>query len=196
MEGPASRTTAAAHSLDVLLVRKRIHRLPGLVFVGAAVLAYGKLWGGALGWGASLVSISVTFFFFLGGGAATLMRLNLAVPNGTMMQAETYNKLFTLHRTTLYLLGLAASAYTALLLVEAVGLWNAKRWAEYLTFFELATLVPYETYEMALGVSALKIFTLVVNLAILIYLLIAHRLFGLRGGVRAAFSDALDAVLG
>jgi len=38
VEGPASRTTAAAHSLDVLLVRKRIHRLPGLVFVGAMLL--------------------------------------------------------------------------------------------------------------------------------------------------------------
>ena len=98
------------------------------------------------------------------------------------------NKLFTLHRTTLYLLALAASGYTAVLLLEAVGLWNAKRWAEYLTFAELATLVPYETYELSLSVSGLKLLTLAVNLAILLYLLLAHRLFGLRGGVRAALA--------
>jgi len=98
------------------------------------------------------------------------------------------NKLFTLHRTTLYLLGAAASAYTAILLLEAIGLWNAKRWAEYLTFFELATLVPYEVYELVLSVSGLKVFTLAVNLAILLYLLFAHRLFGFRGGARAALA--------
>jgi len=98
------------------------------------------------------------------------------------------NKLFTLRRTTLYLLGLAASAYTAVLLLEAVGLWNARRWAEYLTFAELATLLPYELYELSLSVSPLKALTLAINLAILLYLLIAHRLFGLRGGARAAMA--------
>lgn len=98
------------------------------------------------------------------------------------------NKLFTLHRATLYLLGLAASAYTALLLIEAVGLWGAKRWAEYLTLAELTTLVPFEIYELYGGVSPLKLLTLAINLAILFYLLIAHRLFGIRGGVRAALA--------
>ncbi len=41
--------------------------------------------------------ISITFFFFLGGAAATLMRLELMTPGGDVVQAETYNKLFTLH---------------------------------------------------------------------------------------------------
>jgi uncharacterized membrane protein (DUF2068 family) len=98
------------------------------------------------------------------------------------------NKLFTLHRSTLYLLALAASAYTAVLLLEAIGLWNAKRWAEYLTFAELAVLVPIEVYELAGGISPLKALTFAINLAILLYLLIAHRLFGLRGGARAALA--------
>jgi uncharacterized membrane protein (DUF2068 family) len=96
------------------------------------------------------------------------------------------NKLFTLDRTTLYLLGLAAAAYTALLLVEAVGLWTAKRWAKYLTFAELTTLLPFEIYELYGGVSPLKLLTLAINLAIMLYLLVAHRLFGIRGGARAA----------
>jgi uncharacterized membrane protein (DUF2068 family) len=98
------------------------------------------------------------------------------------------NKLFSLKRITLYLVALAASAYTALLLVECVGLWGSKRWAEYLTFVELFTLVPFEIYELAGGVSPLKVFTLIVNLAILLYLFIGHRLFGIRGGVKAAMA--------
>jgi uncharacterized membrane protein (DUF2068 family) len=98
------------------------------------------------------------------------------------------NKLFNLRPSTLYVLALVASAYAALELIEAVGLWTARRWAEYLTVAELAVLVPLEIYELAGGVSPLKVLTLAINLAILLYLLIAHRLFGLRGGVRAALA--------
>lgn len=44
-----------------------------------------------------LYLISITFFFTLGGLAATLMRLELATPKGDLVGAETYNKLFTTH---------------------------------------------------------------------------------------------------
>ena len=40
---------------------------------------------------------SITLMFFVGGAAATLMRLELMTPQGELMQPETYNKLFTLH---------------------------------------------------------------------------------------------------
>ena len=66
-----------------------------------------------------------------------------------------------------------------------VGLWFAKRWAEYLTFIATAVLLPLEVYELTSGVSALKLVTFVVNLAIALYLLWAKRLFGLHGGNRA-----------
>ncbi len=98
------------------------------------------------------------------------------------------NKLFALRHSTLYLLGAAAAVYVALLLIECVGLWSARRWAEYLTFAELALFVPFEIYELAGTVTALKIVTLVLNLAILLYLLLVHRLFGVRGGVKAAMA--------
>ncbi len=39
---------------------------------------------------------SVTFFFFVGGTAATLMRLNLATPQG-LLQPAVYNRMFTMH---------------------------------------------------------------------------------------------------
>ena len=44
-----------------------------------------------------LYMVAITAFFFLGGAAAALMRLELATPAGDMVSAETYNKLFTIH---------------------------------------------------------------------------------------------------
>lgn len=46
---------------------------------------------------AILYLISITFFFFLGGAAAVLFRLDLMTPRGDLVQSETYNKLFTIH---------------------------------------------------------------------------------------------------
>jgi len=46
---------------------------------------------------AVLYLISVTVFFFLGGFFAMLIRLELLTPEGDLMQADTYNKVFTMH---------------------------------------------------------------------------------------------------
>jgi len=46
---------------------------------------------------AILFAISITAFFFIGGAAATLMRLELATPQGDLVSADTYNRLFTAH---------------------------------------------------------------------------------------------------
>ncbi|HEY7902751.1 MAG TPA: cytochrome c oxidase subunit I [Casimicrobiaceae bacterium] len=46
---------------------------------------------------AILYALSITFFFFIGGAAATLIRIELATPAGDLVSAETYNKLFTMH---------------------------------------------------------------------------------------------------
>lgn len=46
---------------------------------------------------AILYVISITFFFVVGGLAATLVRLELATPQGDLVGAETYNKLFSIH---------------------------------------------------------------------------------------------------
>src|SRR5881392_3436411 len=46
---------------------------------------------------AVLYMISITLFFFVGGAAAVVFRLELMTPAGDLVLAETYNKLFTLH---------------------------------------------------------------------------------------------------
>ncbi|MDQ6707106.1 MAG: cbb3-type cytochrome c oxidase subunit I, partial [Acidobacteriota bacterium] len=46
---------------------------------------------------AILYLIAVTFFFFIGGIFAVLIRLELATPAGDLVTSNTYNKLFTMH---------------------------------------------------------------------------------------------------
>ncbi len=46
---------------------------------------------------AILYLISITLMFLIGGAAATIMRIELLTPDGSLVDAETYNKLFTMH---------------------------------------------------------------------------------------------------
>jgi cytochrome c oxidase subunit 1 len=48
-----------------------------------------------------LYLFGVTFFFLLGGIYAMLIRLELVTPQGDMMTAEMYNKVFTMHGVTM-----------------------------------------------------------------------------------------------
>ena len=46
---------------------------------------------------AILYLISITFFFFIGGAFAGLIRLELLTPQPDLVSSDTYNKLFTMH---------------------------------------------------------------------------------------------------
>jgi cytochrome c oxidase subunit I len=46
---------------------------------------------------ALLYLVSITFFFFIGGAFAVAIRMELVTPGGDLVQAETYNKMFTMH---------------------------------------------------------------------------------------------------
>lgn len=92
------------------------------------------------------------------------------------------DKLFTLRTGTLREIGVALLAYALLEGIEAVGLWFAKRWAEYLTFISTSVLLPLEMYEIANRATVLKVIGFLINVAVVVYLLLRKRLFGLRGG--------------
>ena len=101
------------------------------------------------------------------------------------------DRLLNLRTGTLELVGLGLAAYALLQATEAVGLWMARRWAEYLTFVATGLFVPLEVWELTVSQTPLKVAALLINLAILAYLLWAKRLFGVRGG--AAADEALAA---
>src|SRR3954464_11085495 len=44
-----------------------------------------------------LYLVSVTLMFFVGGVAITIARLHLMTPDGALVNADNYNKLFTIH---------------------------------------------------------------------------------------------------
>src|SRR3954454_23086878 len=94
-------------------------------------------------------------------------------------------RLFSVQHGTLIKIGVVVLAYAILEGLEAVGLWLMRRWAEYLTFMATTLLLPVEIYELTHKLSVLKIVTLTLNVAVVVYLLLAKRLFGLRGGARA-----------
>jgi uncharacterized membrane protein (DUF2068 family) len=103
------------------------------------------------------------------------------------------DNLFTTSSTHLHELGAVLLVYAAVEGIEAVGLWYQRRWAEYLTFLVTTSLLPFEVYEILNRTTAFKVLAFVINVAVVIYLLIAKRLFGLRGGVAAeAAEGALD----
>jgi uncharacterized membrane protein (DUF2068 family) len=75
-----------------------------------------------------------------------------------------------LHASELRAAALFACGYGVLELVEGTGLWLDQLWAEYLTVIATSLLLPFEVYELVHRPSALKAGGIVVNLAIVVYL--------------------------
>ena len=75
-------------------------------------------------------------------------------------------------------LGLGSMIYAGLFLTEGIGLWLEKRWAEWLTVVITSSLIPIEIYEIYRHPTAIKIAVLLINIAIVAYLL--YRIRGKR----------------
>lgn len=69
------------------------------------------------------------------------------------------------------LLAVAAFAYAAIRFAEAYGLWFERRWAEWLAALGSAIYIPFVLYELARHVTWLKIGALVLNVAIVAFML-------------------------
>lgn len=74
------------------------------------------------------------------------------------------------NNTHLVWLALLAAAYSAIRFAEAYGLWNQRRWAEWLAALSGAIYIPVEIYEIYHRVGWFKITALVLNLAIVGYM--------------------------
>lgn len=87
--------------------------------------------------------------------------------------------------STLALLTFLLAAYGAVELVEGIGLWMLARWGEYFAVVATAFFMPLEIHDLAEGVTPTRALLFAINLAVLAFLLISKRLFGLRGGRQA-----------
>ena len=68
-------------------------------------------------------------------------------------------------------IGLGTFLYAGLFLTEGIGLLLRKRWAEYFTVIVTGSFIPLEIYELIHHPSALKVLVILINLAIIAYLI-------------------------
>jgi uncharacterized membrane protein (DUF2068 family) len=66
---------------------------------------------------------------------------------------------------------IGASAYSLLRFIEGYGLWHAKTWAEWLAIVSGMVYLPLEIHAVIHRQSALHIIVLVVNIAIVAYMI-------------------------
>jgi uncharacterized membrane protein len=116
-------------------------------------------------------------------------------PVGGLLNSAA-NRVAALNRDHVRNLALLALAFGLIEGMEAVGLWLERRWAEYLTVVATASLLPLEVVELAHHVTILKVIGFVVNIAVVLYLVWAKRLFGVRGGEAADDIDVEEMVAG
>src|SRR3984893_900874 len=65
--------------------------------------------------------------------------------------------------------------YAALLLTEGVGLALRKRWAEYFTVIATSSFIPLEIYEIFRHANITKVVVLLINIAVVWYLVLELR---------------------
>jgi uncharacterized membrane protein (DUF2068 family) len=103
---------------------------------------------------------------------------HVASPLGREFVQRVLTRALRLGPGKLAALGIGAWLYAALFVVEGVGLWRQRRWAEYLTIVATASFIPFEIYELVQEVSAAKATALVLNIAIVLYLVVRVRRSG------------------
>ena len=81
------------------------------------------------------------------------------------------SKLQLVHTKELKELSALGAGYAALFLTEGTGLLFRKHWAEWLTIVATSSLMPFEVYELVKEFTALRLFALLVNAAVVLYLI-------------------------
>jgi uncharacterized membrane protein (DUF2068 family) len=81
------------------------------------------------------------------------------------------SKLQLVHSKELKELSALGAAYAGLFLTEGTGLLFRKRWAEWLTIIATSSLMPIEVYELVEKFTAVRLFALLVNAAVVLYLI-------------------------
>ena len=149
--------------------------LRAIIFAGLAI----AVWRFA----ASRMSIEQAYDHALPGLRAFLSQLGFNVNHSKLLGLIQHA--FTLNTRTLTWLALAAAGYAVIEIIEAVGLWLLKRWGEYFAMIATSVGIPYEVYDLTAKVTVLRLAAFVINVALVVYLVVTKRLFGVRGGKKA-----------
>ena len=104
------------------------------------------------------------------GGVTRRISVHLGLNPAGRLVSHAIDRAHRLTVRQVTVLGVLSLGYGVLELVEGIGLWQRRRWAEHLTVIATALLIPLEVYELAHHATLLKAGGLVVNLLIVAYL--------------------------
>jgi uncharacterized membrane protein (DUF2068 family) len=136
---------------------------------GMVLIAIFKLFKAAL-----LVAAAIGAFSLLHKNVAeVLMNLlnTLHVDHDNNYLHTFVMKLGLLDDSKLKAISAGSFFYAAVLGTEGVGLLLEKRWAEYLTVIATSLLIPLEIYELVERASVGKVIVLLINIAVVVYLI-------------------------
>jgi len=119
----------------------------------------------------------------VGIGAIKLLHKDLALEVerwADILRVDPHNRYFlrlvakvlTLDPRKLRELSVGTFFYSAMDLTEGTGLLLGKRWAEYFTIITTSSFIPLEIYEVARHMSAASAIVLLLNIAVVIYLIV------------------------
>ncbi len=69
------------------------------------------------------------------------------------------------------LLAAGAAVYSAVRFIEAYGLWRERQWAEWFAALSGGIYIPFEVYELQRHATALSLSALLINMAIVAFML-------------------------
>lgn len=90
---------------------------------------------------------------------------------GSRMISHAIQKATNISPTKFKEFGVVSFVYAALFLTEGIGLCLLKHWAEWFTVVITSSLLPFEIYEVFHRPTLIKVLVLVLNIAVVLYLL-------------------------
>jgi uncharacterized membrane protein (DUF2068 family) len=118
----------------------------------------------------------------IGLGALRLIRSDVREQARTMFEAlgssmdvmpvfKVVRQIGALAPWRLRLVGIGFFLYATLFIVEGIGLWRQKRWAEYLTVIATASFIPFEIFEVTRRLTLPRTGALTINVLVVCYLI-------------------------
>jgi len=143
---------------------KRVTHRKGLRLIAGFKIAKGLLLLGASGGLLALLNRDLAAMLEEGVNA-----LHAGPPHNHLMHG-LIAALGVMDAKTLEEVGVGTLVYGSLTLTEGIGLWLAMRWAAYLTIAANSLFIPVELYTLSQRFTFMKLVVLVINVAIVWYL--------------------------
>ena len=146
--------------------KKRSHRRGNRALFAIAIFKFIK--------GALFLALAFGALSFLHKDVAAHVELwldQLRIDPDNQFVGTLLTKLQLVHTKQLKEISALGAGYAALFLTEGTGLLFRKRWAEWLTIVATSSLMPIELYELIKQFTAIRLFALLINAAVVLYLI-------------------------